>query len=100
MKKTLTAILVTTLISGCAHDPATDKTPQTLSGQLNSCMLKEIYSRYDSGQLGYDRWTIAQEIFSDCKRQLKIDDSDVNSIQSLNIAASTIQALRQKTNNQ
>lgn len=95
MQKTTLAILATILISACTHNSSTDKTPQTLNGQLNSCMLREIYSRYDSGKLGYDRWTIAQEIFSDCKRRLKVKDSDVNSIQSLNIAASTIQSLTQ-----
>ena len=95
MQKITLAFLATILISACAHNSSTDKTPQTLSGQLNSCMLKEIYSRYDSGKLGYDRWTIAQEIFTDCKRRLKIKDRDINSIQSLNIAASTIQSLIQ-----
>ena len=95
MQKTTLAILATILISACASPSQNTKTPQTLSGQLNSCMLKEIYSRHDSGTLGYDRWTIAQEIFSDCKRRLKIKDGDVNSIQSLNIAASTIQSLTQ-----
>ena len=89
-------ILLISLTAACTNT-INDKTPQTLTGQLNSCMLKEIYSRYDSGQLGYDRWTIAQEIFNMCKRQLKIDNEKVNSTQSLNIAASTIQALTQKS---
>ena len=44
MIKTTTAVISALLAAGCASAPA-DKTPRTVSGQLNSCMLGEIYGR-------------------------------------------------------
>ena len=73
MIKTTTAVISALLAAGCASAPA-DKTPRTVSGQLNSCMLGEV--------------------FGICMRRLDLSGDDVNATQSLNIAASVIQSLR------
>lgn len=49
MIKTTTAVISALLAAGCASAPA-DKTPRTVSGQLNSCMLGEIYGRQEAGK--------------------------------------------------
>ena len=53
MIKTTTAVISALLAAGCASAPA-DKTPRTVSGQLNSCMLGEIYGRQEAGKLAAD----------------------------------------------
>ena len=50
MIKTTTAVISALLAAGCVSAPA-DKTPRTVSGQLNSCMLGEIYGRQEAGKL-------------------------------------------------
>ena len=62
MIKTTTAVISALLAAGCASAPA-DKTPRTVSGQLNSCMLGEIYGRQEAGKLAADEWTAAREVF-------------------------------------
>ena len=90
MIKTTTAVISALLAAGCASVPA-DKTPRTVSGQLNSCMLGEIYGRQEAGKLAADEWTAAREVFGICMRRL---DLSGDATQSLNIAASVIQSLR------
>ena len=90
MIKTTTAVISALLAAGCASAPA-DKTPRTVSGQLNSCMLGEIYGRQEAGKLAADEWTA---VFGICMRRLDLSGDDVNATQSLNIAASVIQSLR------
>lgn len=93
MFKPTTAVLAALLAAGCASAPA-DKTPQTVSGRLNSCMLREIYDLRDAGKLPADEWTAAQETLTKCKRRLGLGDENVNATQSLNIAVSVIRSLR------
>ena len=93
MIKTTTAVISALLAAGCASAPA-DKTPRTVSGQLNSCMLGEMYGRQEAGKLAADEWTAAREVFGICMRRLDLSGDDVNATQSLNIAASVIQSLR------
>ncbi len=97
MLKPTTAAFLALLAAGCASAPA-DKTPPTTVGQLNSCMLREIYNRQETGKLTADEWTASQEVFRSCLRQLDLSERDVNPAQSLNIAASAIRALRQTDN--
>ncbi len=96
MIKPTTAVILALLAAGCASTPA-DKTPRTVNGQLNSCMLGEIYSRQEAGKLAADEWTAAREVFGVCMRRLDLSGDNINATQSLNIAASVIQSLRPKS---
>lgn len=93
MNRYITAAVFALLAAGCSSAPA-DKTPQTESGRLNSCMLNEIYNRQQDGTLAADEWTAALEVFNACLHRLNLDKDSVNSTQSLNIAASVIRSLK------
>lgn len=94
MIKTTTAVISALLCRRLCFGTC-DKTPRTVSGQLNSCMLGEIYGRPGSGKTCRRRMDGGQgEVFGICMRRLDLSGDDVNATQSLNIAASVIQSLR------
>ncbi len=93
MNRFIVAAVFVLLAAGCASAP-TDKTPQTESGRLNSCMLNEIYSRQENGTLATDEWTAALEVLNTCLHRLNLKKDRINNTQSLNIAASVIRSLK------
>ena len=89
-------ILVATVVlltAGCTATTA-DKTPQTESGKLNSCMLSEIYDRRDKGSLPADEWTAAADILNTCLNRLDMRENLADRSRSINIAASVIRSLQ------
>jgi len=85
------------LLAGCAL-PSPDKTPQTRTGQLNSCMLQEVYRLHDAGAMSapdFDENRLAWNVLAICRSRLDIDSSEFNAVQSLEIISSTIRTLRQ-----
>lgn len=92
-KKFLVSALLFT--AACTSTQDQGKTPETIRGQLNRCMLDRTYDLKDAGKLeNTDKWTTAREILSLCKRRLHISGSEINDTQSLNIIVSTIDSLR------
>lgn len=90
-------ILVAGLLFTAACTPAQNqgKTPETVRGQLNRCMLDHTYDLKYAGKLQTsDKWTTAQEILSLCKHKLHISGQEISDTQSLNIIVSTIDSLR------
>ena len=71
------------------------KTPQTQIGQLNSCMLNQVYDMKAAGTLFQsDKWTTARSILNTCEKRLNIADSSINETQSMNIVGSVIDSLK------
>lgn len=94
-KKTFIAALL--FLSACAAGTDEGKTPQTVRGQLNRCMLDRTYDLKAEGRLAdSDKWTAAHEILNSCKRKLHITGSEISDTQSLNIIVSTIDALNEE----
>ncbi len=95
MLKKLAIIALVALSSACVSTKDEGKTPQTLSGKFNSCMLNSIYDLKDSGKLFYrDKWSTAHDIMKSCERKLHISSSEINEKQSINIIVSVIDSLR------
>lgn len=92
-----TAILSIILgITACAFLPKDEgKTPQTSIGQLNSCMLDQVYDMKAAGTLfKSDKWTTARAVLNTCEKRLNIPGSSINETQSMNIVGSVIDSLR------
>ena len=95
MSKELLAIILGISVAACSWNNNADKTPRTVSGQLNGCMLNEAYDLKDQGRLfGRDKWSVAHDIMRECERKLRISSSEINEKQSLNIIVSVIDSLR------
>ena len=94
MKKILMSLLIALIICGCTTTHRNQKTPQTTIGQINSCMLREIYNRHDSNRLKGEKWTIAQEVLTHCLHRLNTNNPQSDYTQSINIAVSVIESLR------
>ncbi len=92
LKKMLVAGLL--LTAACTPAQNQGKTPETVRGQLNRCMLDRVYDL--KAETGTDKWTTAREILGFCKRRLRIYGSEINDTQSLNIIVSTIDSLSQE----
>lgn len=90
-------MLVAGLLFTAACTPAQNqgKTPETVRGQLNRCMLDRVYDLKAENRLsGADKWTTAREILGFCKRKLRIYGSEINDTQSLNIIVSLIDSMK------
>ena len=96
MKKLFALAAILLLLGACAGTNR-DKTPQTRSGQLNTCMLREVYELKDSGRLSDPKLNedrLARQILALCRSRLDITSSEFNAVQSLAIVTSTIRAVR------
>ena len=95
LKKTFIIGLALTL-GACSWLPKDEgKTPQTQIGQLNSCMLNQVYDMKEAGTLfKSDKWTTSRAILNTCERRLNIPGSSINETQSMNIVGSVIDSLR------
>ncbi len=93
LKKMLVAGLLFT--AACTPAQNQGKTPETVRGQLNRCMLDRVYDLKAEKRLsGADKWTTAREILGFCKRKLRIYGSEINDTQSLNIIVSLIDSMK------
>lgn len=93
LKKMLVAGLLFT--AACTPAQNQGKTPETVRGQLNRCMLDRVYDLKAENRLsGADKWTTAREILGFCKRKLRIYGSEINDTQSLNIIVSLIDSMK------
>jgi len=99
MKRLYCALFAIFLLNGCATSEEPTKTPHTRAGQLNSCMLDEAHVYRKNGQLAdpsLDIWGLSRDILTICQRRLRINRSEINEIQSLNIISSTLKAMQQE----
>lgn len=93
LKKMLVAGLLFT--AACTPAQNQGKTPETVRGQLNRCMFDRTYDLKSEGKIaGADKWTLANEILSSCKRKLRIAGKDISDTQSLNIIVSLIDSIK------
>lgn len=95
----LKKILFLTLLftAACASTQNRGKTPETIRGQLNRCMLDRVYDlKAQNRPADADKWTTAREILGFCKRSLHISGSEINDTQSLNIIVSAIDSLNEE----
>ncbi len=95
IKQTATIGLVLAVAACSLLKKDEGKTPQTQIGQLNSCMLNQVYDMKAAGTLFQsDKWTTSRSILTACERKLKIAGSSINEKQSMNIVGSVIDSLR------
>jgi len=87
----LTAIALT---AACSAPRDEGKTPQTVNGRLNGCMLNKAYDLNAQGKLfHHDKWSVARDIMKGCERELHISSSEINERQAMNIIVSVIDSL-------
>ena len=94
LKKILIVAAIAATVA-CTLPRDEGKTPQTVSGKLNGCMLNKAHDLNAQGKLfHHDKWSVARDIMKECERDLHIASSEINERQAMNIIVSVIDSLR------